>query len=127
MSSGSDFRPERTENILNDERPALVAAESSTESEEETIERTPTGRSTVERRFEPINAGDREELQRIASSFGGSATLSRTQTAASSLERRDTLAGVNIGDPVLDPENPEFDVYKWTRMSVSRSCSSSRR
>jgi ATP-binding cassette subfamily G (WHITE) protein 2 (PDR) len=116
MSSEKDFGPERTENILNDERPTLVAAESSTDSEEEKIVRTQTGRSTIERQFEPINAGDREELQRIASSFGGSAALSRTQTAASGLERRDTLAGVKLGDPVLDPENPEFDVYKWTRM-----------
>jgi len=124
MSSETQFRPIRTGNIPNDERPGLTAAESSTESEEEKLERTATGKSILERRFEPINAGDRQELKRIASSFGGSAALSRTQSAASPIERRDTLSGVNLGDPVLDPESEEFDVYKWTRMSAFCSYSS---
>ncbi|KAI9872986.1 MAG: hypothetical protein M1830_000973 [Pleopsidium flavum] len=32
------------------------------------------------------------------------------------LERKDTLATVEFGDPVLDPSKPEFDVYKWAHM-----------
>jgi hypothetical protein len=34
------------------------------------------------------------------------------------LERKDTLYGVDIGDPVLDPKSPEFNPYKWFRMYV---------
>ena len=44
--------------------------------------------------------------------------LSREPSRAdgSQIERQDTLAGVNVDDPVLDPSKPEFDVYKWARM-----------
>jgi ATP-binding cassette, subfamily G (WHITE), member 2, PDR len=123
-----EYRPERTENFLGEdskpfeliERPAMIPAESSADVEESnTMERTQTGRSTVERRFEPIHSGDRAELQRIASEFGGSVGLSRTQTRGSfALERMDTLYGIKLGDAVINPSSPEFDVYKWTRMLV---------
>ena len=85
-----------------------------------TLHKTNTSKSVRDRRqFEPIRSGDREELHRIASSFGGSISLNRTKTRESSaLERRDTLAGVNIGDAVLDPKSPEFDVYIWSKMLV---------
>lgn len=138
--SNHNFAPIRTENILTDqehlnneeqghgeysykedevERPEAIHSSSSTDEDDGQLTRVQTSKSARERRaeFEPIHAGDRQELNRIASTFDGGATLSRTQTTASSaLERRDTLAGVNIGDPVLDPTSPEFDVYKWTRM-----------
>ena len=83
------------------------------------LRRTTTTRSVREREFQPIAAGDRDELHRIASNFataGGS--LTRTSTRGSALERKDTLYNVNIGDPVLDPSSPEFDPYKWSRMYV---------
>ncbi|KAI1981745.1 GTPase-activating protein [Ophidiomyces ophidiicola] len=41
---------------------------------------------------------------------------SRQRADSTQLERRDTLAGVEIGDPVLNPTMPEFDFYKWARM-----------
>jgi hypothetical protein len=100
----------------------MMPSHSSTDVEEKDgLERTETSRtskSALERRqFEPIRSGDREELQRIASEFGGSVGLQRTMTVQSSrLERRDTLYGVQLGDAVLDPSSPEFDVYKWSRM-----------
>lgn len=125
-----EFRPERSENILSDDyefvdRPEITPADSSTDDEEkQDLQRSQTGRSTIERRFEPIIIGDREELHRIATEFGGSSPVSRAPTNATSrLERNDTLAGVNIGDSVLDPSSPDFDIYKWTRMFVTpRSC-----
>ena len=133
MASGEEkheYRPERTENILNNEsahndfadaeRPTMIPTDSSTDGEEQNLERTQTSKSARERRtFEPINTGDRAELHRIASSFGGSVALSRTATnltSRSALERKDTLYGVNVGDEVLDPRSPEFDPYKWARM-----------
>jgi ATP-binding cassette, subfamily G (WHITE), member 2, PDR len=133
-----EFQPIRTENILNSQpsressndaenahRPSMIPSHSSTDIEEKDgLERTQTSgtnytsRSAQERRqFEPIRSGDREELHRIASSFAGSVALQRTMTVQSSgLERKDTLAGIQLGDAVLDPSSPEFDVYKWSRM-----------
>ncbi|TVY36705.1 Multidrug resistance protein, partial [Lachnellula occidentalis] len=122
------FRPERTDNILADEpfnpigRSETIPSTSSTDGKTEVedpipIERVETGRSTTERHFEPVRVGDREQLTRIASEFGGSVALHRTNTRGSSaLERVDTLHGVKVGDSVLDPSSPDFDVYKWTRM-----------
>jgi ATP-binding cassette, subfamily G (WHITE), member 2, PDR len=126
------YRPERTENILNAtssdnkttngfypeeeiERPAMLPLDSSTDVDDGELKKVQTSKSVRDRRqFEPIHAGDRAELTRIASQFDGSVGMVRTHT--SSLERQDTLAGVNLGDPVLDPNSPEFDVYKWSRM-----------
>lgn len=127
-----DFAPIRSENILNNydeqyaypedeiERPQqhFQSISSGTEVDNEELSRVQTSKSARERReYEPIRYGDREELSRIASTFGGSVALARTRTGASAgLERQDTLAGVNVGDPVLDPKSPEFDIYKWVRM-----------
>jgi len=97
----------------------MLPSHSSTDVEEKSeLERKQTSKSAQEQRqFEPIRSGDREELHRIASSFSGSVALARSMTAESTgLERKDTLAGVNLGDAVLDPSSPEFDVYKWSRM-----------
>ena len=69
--------------------------------------------------FEPIHSGDREALTRLASNFTGGESLNRRSTGAGDeLSRRDTLYNVNVGDAVLDPRSPEFDVYKWSRMYV---------
>ncbi|TVY15202.1 ZEB2-regulated ABC transporter 1 [Lachnellula arida] len=124
-SEKHEFRPERTENILAEPSnfvagSAIIPSNSSAEvdsEDENAMERTETGRSNIVHHFEPVRYGDREELHRIASEFGGSVALSRTHTRGSSaLERVDTLHGVKLGDPVLDPSSPDFDVYKWTRM-----------
>ena len=83
------------------------------------IQRTQTSRSARERReFAPIRAGDAEELTRIATKLEGEGSITRTSTRGGELQRKDTLAGVNVGDAVLDPKSPEFDPYKWARMRV---------
>jgi ATP-binding cassette subfamily G (WHITE) protein 2 (PDR) len=137
-SSEKHYFPERNENILADEghpgypideveqpdrhdRITSITSESSTslgqDAEKDTLERTDTSSLENGRTFQPIIAGDREQLHRIASSFGGSVALARSNTGASSkLERQDTLAGVKLGDPVLDPGSSDFNVYKWARM-----------
>jgi hypothetical protein len=79
----------------------------------EKLRRTETSATVREREFEPIRSGDREELQRLASTLGRTESYISTPDA---LQRVDTLAGVKIGDSVLDPTSPDFDVYKWARM-----------
>ncbi|KAM5437048.1 GTPase-activating protein [Microsporum ferrugineum] len=60
----------------------------------------------------------RPELVRIASAFSRIDSHPDAPSAEDGgrLNRRDTLAGVQIGDPVLNPTKPEFDFYKWARM-----------
>tara|TARA_R110002060_G_scaffold77988_2_gene90328 strand:+ start:955 stop:1470 length:516 start_codon:yes stop_codon:yes gene_type:complete len=101
------------------ESPDTFRHDSSTDVDEK-LERVETTRSMRDRRqFQPVTTRDRAELQRIASTFSGRDALSRTNTALSApLERPDTLAGISLGDPVVDPGSPEFDVYKWSRMFV---------
>lgn len=117
-----NYFPERTENILrNDigregytEKPSHSSISDGSTDGDETLHRTQTSETVREQHFEPIRAGDREQLQQIASQFGGS-QISRTITNAA-LEKQDTLAGIKLGDPVLDPSSSEFDVYRWTKM-----------
>lgn len=124
-----DYFPERSENIFN---PQFVSnneneveqssipstADSSTEFEG-SLQPIRTNETAREEQFEPIRAGDREQLQRIASGFGDS-QLGRTFTNRTSgthdLEKRDSLYGVKLGDSTLDPNSPDFDIYKWTKM-----------
>ncbi|KAF2087078.1 ATP-binding cassette transporter ABC1 [Saccharata proteae CBS 121410] len=70
-----------------------------------------------ERGYEPINAGDQDELRRIASSLSRR-PISRRNTGVSGgdLEKVDTLAGLDESSPALDPNSKEFDIYKWLRM-----------
>lgn len=105
----------------------VLSSNSTTVDSDETLEKIETTKSrrstrTVkERQFEPINPGDREELNRIASTFTRTNTnhSRRSQSnAGDDLERKDTLAGISAGDAVLDPSSPEFDSYKWARMYV---------
>lgn len=98
-----------------------ITRTSSTETSDDEIDKvgklvkTQTSATARERQFEPIRAGDREELHRLASTLGRTESYISTPDA---LERVDTLAGVQIGDSVLDPTSPDFDVYKWARMWV---------
>lgn len=56
------------------------------------------------------------EHVRSASALSQQDTPERAPRAGQSLQRQDTIAGINPGDPVIDPTKPEFDFYKWTRM-----------
>lgn len=67
--------------------------------------------TTISRMYGGVDEEQRETLRQIAS-------LRRSKTAISDrpeLERWGTLAGVSDNDPRLNPENPEFDVYMWSR------------
>lgn len=101
--------------------PRTGSSDASTNLEEQDqteLNRVLTSRSVRERTFEPIAAGDRDELHRIVSNFATGGSLAPTSTGGSALERKDTLYGVHLGDPVLNPASPEFDPYKWCRMYV---------
>lgn len=56
------------------------------------------------------------ELARIATALSHPAHRGGVQRTGTGLERKDTLADVRLGDPVLDPTKPEFNFYKWVRM-----------
>lgn len=142
------FPTNRTDNILNDgpqyhehgyaedeieeledSGATLAHTSSSTDNNTATPTLTRSGTTRSDRlsrrnTFEEINAGDRAALHRLATEYGGTeAALSRVGTRASGLERQDTLAGIQTGDPVLDPKSPFFDVYKWARMvRLSSNC-----
>lgn len=75
-----------------------------------------TARMAREWQFEPIHAGDREELTRLASSLSRRESVFSPQNIENELDRKDTLAGIQLGDAVLDPTSPDFDAYKWARM-----------
>lgn len=69
--------------------------------------------------YEPINAGDDEVLTRLASHFSRTQSQYSRQSSSATvpqLERKDTLAGLEINDPVFDPNSPKFDLYKYLRM-----------
>lgn len=77
--------------------------------------------SLHDRGYEPINPGDEGVLTRLATQMSRP-NRSRSNTGAStqhSLERSDTLAGVEIGDPVLDPASPKFDLRTYIRMVMN--------
>ncbi|OWP01031.1 hypothetical protein B2J93_6505 [Marssonina coronariae] len=125
VSASQSTHPRPTPTPFRASSSTDVAAQSEKSSDIPSLSRIASTRSARDRRrFEPISPGDAEELQRIATS----GALSRTNTssaakesgnAAGRLERRDTLAGVKLGDPVLDPGSAEFDVWKWSRMLMS--------
>ncbi|KAL1956581.1 hypothetical protein VTO42DRAFT_7052 [Malbranchea cinnamomea] len=57
-----------------------------------------------------------QKLARIASALSYPTVPLTPERPRTQLERKDTLAGVKLGDPVLDPTKPEFNFYKWVRM-----------
>ncbi|QSZ33671.1 hypothetical protein DSL72_005242 [Monilinia vaccinii-corymbosi] len=125
-----DYFTERPDNTLDpaslshvhDEavQPVLSSADSSTDFVPSLLP-SRTNETVREHQFEPIGTGDREQLQRIATSFGSS-QLGRTFTHASGasdgLEKPHTLTGTKLGDPTLDPNSPEFDIIIWTKMMM---------
>ena len=71
--------------------------------------------------YEPISPGDESVLIRLASQFTrGQSYYSRRGAISdgSTLERKDTLEGLEPSDPVLDPTSPSFDLYKYLRMTL---------
>ncbi|GKZ36792.1 hypothetical protein AbraIFM66950_007990 [Aspergillus brasiliensis] len=65
--------------------------------------------------MENMDPEQKAELTRLASNFPRrQSTLDSTVDGP--VERKDTLEGLEIGDPVLDPTNDQFDHYKWVRM-----------
>lgn len=65
--------------------------------------------------LEHIGPVGRAELTRVASNFPRRKTSDFTHDG-SGIERKDTLEGLEPGDPVFDPSNEKFDHYKWARM-----------
>jgi ABC-type multidrug transport system ATPase subunit len=66
--------------------------------------------------FEPVRAGDRDELYKIASRVPTNYSSHSVAQPGSTLERRDTYADLAPGDPELDPKSDRFDAYKWARV-----------
>ena len=102
---------------------AYLTKEGKEEAEDSSDEiRRGSSSSTVNREaYQPVQPGDRETLTRLASHLSRNQSyLSRRDTKGTSdgLERQDTLAGLEWGDPVFDPNSPKFDFYKWLRMTV---------
>ncbi|PGH12263.1 hypothetical protein AJ80_06777 [Polytolypa hystricis UAMH7299] len=59
------------------------------------------------------------ELVRLATVLSRRWTQpSKDRTEREKLERTDTIAGLEPGDPVVDPLKPEFDFYKWVRLAM---------
>jgi ABC-type multidrug transport system ATPase subunit len=61
-----------------------------------------------------IHPGGSDALYKLASNLRS--PLGPPDSEA--LQRQATLDGVNLGDEVLDPKSPKFDLYKWTRMTL---------
>jgi ATP-binding cassette, subfamily G (WHITE), member 2, PDR len=77
-----------------------------------------------DRAFEPIRTftrnEDAPELAHLASLLSRSMTKPATRDAPvtnqSTLQRKDTLAGLEATDSVFQPNSSNFDFYKWMRM-----------
>ncbi|KAJ5677168.1 uncharacterized protein N7477_002801, partial [Penicillium maclennaniae] len=68
--------------------------------------------------FERIRAEDRQELSCVASNFTRHRATDSGVGGMTDMERKDTLAGLELDDPVLDPTSDQFEHYKWARMML---------
>ncbi|KAJ5097422.1 hypothetical protein N7456_008143 [Penicillium angulare] len=68
--------------------------------------------------FEHMRPEDRVQLSRIASNFPRHQAGDSGLSGMTTVERKDTLEDVELGDPVLDPTSDQFDHYKWARMML---------
>lgn len=78
----------------------------------------------LDKQYEDINSEDRNTLKRLASQ------MSRTQShysrrssnagQSNDLERANTIEGLALDDPQLDPNSPKFDLHKWIRMVMKQ-------
>ncbi|PWY83072.1 ATP-binding cassette transporter [Aspergillus sclerotioniger CBS 115572] len=92
---------------------------SSKQEEVEAAEGNPQRPLRIEREdssfFDAMEPEQKAELTRLASNFPRrQSTLDPGVDGG--IERKDTLEGLEIGDPVLDPTSDQFDHYKWVRM-----------
>ncbi|KAH8590156.1 putative ABC transporter CDR4 [Bisporella sp. PMI_857] len=122
-SKGSENQSMSEESSSSDEiTPTAVLTRSGTSDTNvediDELKRIRTNRSIQRQQtFEPIRAGDRAELHRIATELGQQSSISRTATREG-LSRRDTLYGINLDSVELNPSSPQFDAYKWARMMI---------
>lgn len=127
-SEHHEYFPQRSENILNPDlvahhqdeivQPIPPTSDSSTDVDP-SLQPSRTNETIREREFGQIRPGDREQLEKIASNFGGSQlgrTLTKSTDRNHGLEKQHTLTGVKLGDSTLDPSSPDFDVIRWTKM-----------
>lgn len=66
---------------------------------------------------EHISPEAKDELARVASNFPKRHD-SDSGVSGVGIERRDTLEGLELNDPVFDPKSEKFDHYKWARMML---------
>ncbi|KAK6606114.1 ABC transporter CDR4-like protein 4 [Botrytis cinerea] len=111
-----DYFLERSENILDPqpqsisnhqqdvERPESSSSDDSLDPDT-TLEPVLTNETAREPQFEPIRAGDREQLQKIASGFGV-------------LSWGDPLPMQRLEHMSWRNKTPYFDVYKWAKMMM---------
>lgn len=65
--------------------------------------------------LEHMGPDARTELTRVASNFPKRKPSDTTETTPT-VQRKDTLEGLELDDPVFDPTSEKFDHYKWARM-----------
>lgn len=124
---GSMALSSETSKTLNDNESPSVASrpqyitEEGKEAAEEPIDISRSQDASPGDSFEPINTGDAGTLTRLASQLSRSQsfyTRRGSSAANTDLERRNTLEGLEMGDPQLDPNSPKFDLYKWIRFTM---------
>jgi ATP-binding cassette subfamily G (WHITE) protein 2 (PDR) len=106
--------------VQNHEEPEIAQSSSSphgTDISRSNSEEVPETEKDV---FEHIHPEDRQELSRIASNFPRHRATDSGVGGMEDMERKDTLAGIEQDDPVLDPTSDQFEHYKWARMVLKR-------
>ena len=86
------------------------------EYEEQVYEDEPSEDEAMYEVMRTFSGESGEDFARIATALSTHQTREAPERAETGLERKDTLAGIKFGDPVLDPTKPEFNFYKWVRM-----------
>ncbi|KAK4497290.1 hypothetical protein PRZ48_011740 [Zasmidium cellare] len=89
----------------------------------EQIEKKGDSSSDSDDAYEPINATTRDQLRRLASQTqsyysGRRSSVSDANGDAEALERKDTIAGLELTDDVFNPQSNKFNLYKWIRMTL---------
>lgn len=118
QSNSSGRTLEGAETPMKTPSPQGYLTQDGKEAAEEPVEPASSSEE-LDKDYGYIEADDKAALQRLATQ------LSRTQTRRSSttgrsndLERKDTIAGLEMDDPQLDPNSPSFDLHKWIRMTM---------
>ncbi|KAJ5127187.1 hypothetical protein N7448_007966 [Penicillium atrosanguineum] len=101
-----------------DEEPEIAQPSSSPRESENSRSSSEEVPETEKDVFEHIRAEDRQELSRIASEFPRHRATDSGVGGMEDMERKDTLADLELDDPVLDPTGDQFEHYKWARMML---------